>query len=215
MVSLTYCLGDFQTVAFVLYLRASESAHKPCKSRFSIPYSSVFPGLNSCRFSKSGTLGLIFLMLDSRVIVTNVWLSPFTLWGKIPYFWGLFSIVEHYACGGVLGETSLCLAYPFQCVFYIFCCRGAICLIIRFFSENIILYVAINLFCPWEEVNSGFSYHLLEFLCSSPTGYSFGSNQPCLLVIIVFVFHDVMTISFLKIFLFYYFWKIFKISCWN
>lgn len=140
--------------------------------------------------------------------VPSLFEVKFHIFGISSQLWGTMPAMESWV-------RLVCLSYPSQRVFYIFCCRGTTCLIIKFFSEEIILYVAINLFRPWEEVNSGSSYHLLEFLCSSPTGYSFGSNQPCLLVIIVFVFHDVMTISFLKIFLFYYFWKIFKISCWS
>lgn len=76
----------FQTVAFVLDLRVSGSAHEPFKSRFSIPYSSVSCGFNPHCFSKPDILGARFSVPDPRV-------GGCLMWGIIPsFFEGEFHI---------------------------------------------------------------------------------------------------------------------------
>lgn len=51
-----YSLGVFQSVAFVLDLRMSGSAHKPFKSGISVPYSSVILLILICLFSQPDVL---------------------------------------------------------------------------------------------------------------------------------------------------------------
>ena len=71
--SLVYGLGTFQTVALALDLRASRSAHKPFKSRFFLPCSSVFPlDLIPVDFQNQMFWGLVFLAPDARVKVPAV-----------------------------------------------------------------------------------------------------------------------------------------------
>ena len=48
--SLTYSVGTFQSVAFVLDLRENRFIHKPLTSRISVTYSSDSPSLNSPDF---------------------------------------------------------------------------------------------------------------------------------------------------------------------
>lgn len=63
----------------------------------------------------------------------------------------------HHARGGVFGET---VSLPLQPIslwdlsFFFF--EGALQLLFGPSSEGIVSYVAVDLLCPWEDVNSGF-----------------------------------------------------------
>lgn len=67
-------------------------------------------------------------------------------------------VVDHCTKSGVFGETRSLLSYPSRCGPFLYCCEGAIQLVFRSFSERIVLYVAVDLLCLWEEVSSGFFY---------------------------------------------------------
>ena len=83
--------------------------------------------------------------------VPSLFEVKFHIFGISSQLWGTMPAMESWV-------RLVCLSYPSQRVFYIFCCRGTTCLIIKFFSEEIILYVAVDLMCPLEEVSSGSFY---------------------------------------------------------
>lgn len=144
----TYDLGSFQTAIFVLDPRASESAHKPFKSRISVLYSPVVP----LDISLDGFLSQMFWELVSpvpRVGVPNVRQKPLT-----EEFHCETPPSGCYTGDGSFGKISASPTHlndPF-----ILCC-GAVQLVLMFFSEGIVSHVAIDLLCLWEEVSSGSS----------------------------------------------------------
>lgn len=135
-VSFTFGLGAFQTAAFGLGLRASESACKPFKSGFSIPYISVV--LQDLIPVYIKFEGLISLVHDPRVEVLDVGHKPPCSSGKSSIFLKSLLIVGHCAWGGVLAKACLCLSYLSQIRPFIFCCEGTVHLVSRTFSEEII-----------------------------------------------------------------------------
>ena len=85
-VSFTYCLGASQGGVSVPGPRVSESACKPFKSRFSIPYHFIdflhnFVGFQSLEFRR-----LIPLMQDPWVGMPDVEHKPLAPWGEVAYF---------------------------------------------------------------------------------------------------------------------------------
>lgn len=73
-----------------------------------------------------------------------------------PIFVRSLMLVGHWARGGVFSKTTS-LPLPSQCGLFIFCCRGAVQLAFRSFSERALLYVAVDLACPWQKGSSGSS----------------------------------------------------------
>lgn len=67
-------------------------------------------------------------------------------------------VVDHCTKSGVFGETRSLLSYPSKRSPFLYCCEGAIQLASGSFSERIVLYVAVDWLCLWEEVSSGFFY---------------------------------------------------------
>lgn len=59
---------------------------------------------------------------------------------------------------GFLARLHLCLFYSSQCALFILFCGEDAQLAFRSFSERTVLYVAVDLVCPWQEVGSGPSY---------------------------------------------------------
>ena len=84
---------------------------------------------------------LVFVMPDTRVQTPEVRHSPFTLQRKALYFGDPFLIVGHCTQVGSRGRLCLCLSYLSQCISFIFCCGGAVNIVLRSFAgENYSLY---------------------------------------------------------------------------
>lgn len=67
--------------------------------------------------------------------------------------------ISHCAWGGVYSKiVSQPLLPPLVCVCFLIWCVVVAQLVFTFFPEEIVPYVAVDLVCPLEKVNSGFSY---------------------------------------------------------
>lgn len=61
------------------------------------------------------------------------------------------------ACHGIPDGVFAFSAFPTSGPFIV-CCKVAVQLVFRSFSEGIVPYVTADLVCPWEKVSLGFSY---------------------------------------------------------
>lgn len=135
-VSLTYGLGTFQTLAFVLGLRASG----PFKSSFSVSLQFCdSPGLSPYGFSKPDILGAHLTVAGSKV--WGAWCKAQSLYSSressIIFFVSLLG-TGHHTWGEVPGETVSLPLLPSRDVSFIFCSGSIVCLSQVVFRGNLL-----------------------------------------------------------------------------
>lgn len=144
----SYALGVFQTASFVLAPRASESLCEPFNSEISVPYSPYGPLGYTSLVSELGILRA-YLWWRSQELRCLMWITNpsflrATLWDPSWLYFVMLRV-------GFL--RSLCLSFKSWCSPFILCCGGAVQLVFGSFS-GVILYVAVDFLCLWEEVSS-------------------------------------------------------------
>lgn len=150
-ISLTCCLGTFQTAALMLGFRANESACKPFKRRISVPCSSVGIGDTSpIYFQSQAFWKFVSGVHIHRVHVPDIGYEPTAPQGEAPYLWVSSQLWVNSE------RTSLSLFSILTWSFYLFLWRNG--LVFSTFSKGIVACVAIDLVHPWEEVSSESSY---------------------------------------------------------
>lgn len=155
----------FQTAAFVLGHRASESA---CKSGFSILYSStVFMDIILIDFQRQIFEKLVSVVQD--LLLQGSWYRvqiPFSSMKSSIFLKSLLIVVVPPEVQLFWARIHLCFSYPSQYSSFILCYRVSIHLVFWSLSKTI-LYVAVDLLCLLEELNLCFSYAIILNLDAS------------------------------------------------
>lgn len=112
--------------------------------------------------SKASCFGGSFLQCRSQGLGCLMWLAPQRY---APYLWdhshwwitapGMGFWWVHVST--YLLNVSF-LSFLSQCVLFVLCCKGDFQLVSTSFVERSVLYVAIDLVCPWEKGSFGSSY---------------------------------------------------------
>lgn len=122
----------------------SESLHGSCKNGISVSYSSL------CLLDVNLCFGGSSLWCRSQELGHLMWVQAPCTSGRSFVFVLLFLIVRCHVQGEGFDETSATHLDMFALLWV------TLLLVLRSFSETVVPYVAIDVLCPWEEVNSGF-----------------------------------------------------------